>query len=126
MPKTNQKPSSAPPVQPLWYRTEVKQTIAKLESDVSSRDEQIELLKSRLQKLIDDQKSNNGAAQEEDELIAILQKRITELEDEKAESEAEDQRQNARIEELEDKLEAQESRFDALMDRVQSLLSNQK
>ena len=126
MPKTNQQPSSAPPVQPLWYRTEVKQTIAKLESDVSSRDEQIELLKSRLQKLIDDQKSNNGAAQEEDELIAILQKRITELEDEKAESEAEDQRQNARIEELEDKLEAQESRFDALMDRVQSLLSNQK
>ena len=113
-------------MQPLWYRTEVKQTIAKLESDVSSRDEQIELLKSRLQKLIDDQKSNNGAAQEGDELIAILQKRITELEDEKAESEAEDQRQNARIEELEDKLEAQESRFDALMDRVQSLLSNQK
>ena len=109
-------------MQPLWYRTEVKQTIAKLESDVSSRDEQIELLRSRLQKLIDDQKRNDGATKEEDELIAILQERITEFEEEKAESEAEDRRQNARIEELEDKLEAQQSRFEALMNRVQSLL----
>ena len=126
MPKTNQQPSSAPPVQPLWYRTGVKQTIAKLETDVSSRDEQIELLKTRLQKLIDDQNRNNGATKQEDELIAILQERITELEEEKAESEAEDQRQNARIEELEDKLKAQQSRFEALMNRVQSLLPNQK
>ena len=125
-PETNQPPSSAPPVQPLWYRTEVKQTIAKLETDVSSRDEQIELLRSRLEKLIDDQNRNNGETKEEDELIAMLQQRITELEDEKAESEAEDQQQNARIEELEDKLEEQESRFEALMDRVQSLLSKQK
>ncbi|MDA0258255.1 MAG: YadA-like family protein, partial [Cyanobacteria bacterium] len=58
-PETNQQPSAAPPVQPLWYRTEVKQTIAKLETDVSSRDEQIELLKTRLKKLIDDQNRSN-------------------------------------------------------------------
>ena len=42
-------------MQPLWHVTEVNQPIAKLESDVSSRDEQIELLKSRLQKLMDEQ-----------------------------------------------------------------------
>ena len=126
IPETNQQPSSAPPVQPLWYRTEVKQTIAKLETDVSSRDDQIELLRSRLEQLIEDQKRNSGATKEEDELIAMLQERITELEDEKAESEAEDQRQNARIEELEDKLEAQQSRFEALMNRVQSLLPKKK
>ena len=126
IPETNQQPSSAPPVQPLWYRTEVKQTIAKLETDVSSRDDQIELLRSRLEQLIEDQKRNSGATKEENELIAMLQERITELEDEKAESEAEDQRQNARIEELEDKLEAQQSRFEALMNRVQSLLPKKK
>ena len=104
----------------------MKQPIAKLESDVSSRDEQIEFLKSRLQKLINEQKGNNWATQEKDELIDMLQARITELEDEKAESEAEDRRHHAWVEELEDKHEAQESHFDALMDRVQSLLSNQK
>ena len=104
----------------------MKQTIAKLETDVSSRDDQIELLKTRLQKLIDDQNRSNGATKQEDELIAMLQERITELEDEKAESEAEDQRQNARIEELEDKLEAQQSRFEALTNRVQSLLPKKK
>ena len=100
--------------------------IAAVVSDVSSRDNQIELLKSQLEKLIDDQKPRNGSTKSENALIAILQERITELEDEKAKAKAEDQQQNTRIEELEDKLEEQESRFEALMDRVQSLLSKQK
>ena len=75
-------------MQPLWYGTEVRQPIPKRESDVSSRDENIELLQSRLQKLINEQKGNSGATQEKDELISMLQARITELENEKAESEA--------------------------------------
>ena len=95
----------------MTVSTATQPSIAKLETDVSSRDHQIELLRSRLEQLIEDQKRNSGATKEENELIAMLQERITELEDEKAESEAEDQRQNARIEELEDKLEAQQSRF---------------
>ena len=58
-------------MQPLWYRTEVKQTIAKLQSDVSSRDQQIDDLKSRLEQLIDEQQFNENSSSSE--LITMLQ-----------------------------------------------------
>ena len=115
--------SSTPPVQPLWYRTEVSQTIAKLQDDVSSRDEQIDELKTRLEQLIDAQESEiKEPDHANSELIALLQKRIQDLEHERQQSEEEDDRQNAQIKTLQQKLMDQETRFDALMQKLQSML----
>jgi len=119
--------TTAPPVQPLWYRTEVKQTIAKLQDDVSSRDQQIDNLKTRLEQLIDSQKGDISRQDESTtELIAMLQQRIRELEAERKKSEEEDDRQNAKIEELQQKLVNQENRFEAMMKRLQSMLPSNK
>ena len=51
-----------------------------------------------------------------------LKQRIAELEEEKKRSEEEDQRQNAQIEALEKKLADQESRFEKMMKRIQSMV----
>ena len=102
---------SAPPVQPLWYRTEVKQEIAKLNEGVKNRDQQIQDLKTRLEQLMQAPPTNGAASQASDDIVAMLKQRIAELEEEKKRSEKEDQRQNAQIEALEKKLADQESRF---------------
>ena len=123
--------NTAPPVQPLWYRTEVKHTIAKLQSDVVSRDQQIDTLKSKLELLIEQQNQTKTnpeaqAAQSNSSLIPMLQQRIDELEQEKQQAEQEDQQQDNRIKELEQKLADQESRFTALMKRLQGMLPKQQ
>ena len=105
-----------------WYRSEVKQEISKLQEDLSSRDQQIQDLKTRLEQLMQVPPSNRAASQANDDIIAALKKRIDELEEEKRQSALEDDRQNAEIEELKDKLEQQETRFEALMRQLQSLL----
>ena len=120
------------PSQALWYRTEVKDTIAKLQSDVVFRDEQIDSLKSKLERLIEQQQQLDPqpqAAEPTSELIALLQQRIDELEEEKRQSAREDDQQNAQINELKEKLakqetrfEEQETRFEAMMKKLQSLL----
>ena len=113
------------PSQALWYRTEVKDTIAKLQSDVVSRDEQIDSLKSRLELLIEQQQKlqpRPQAAEFTDNLIALLQQRIDELEEEKRKSALEDDKQNTQINELKRKLANQQTRFEAMMKKLQSLL----
>ena len=94
---TGEEPSAssdtAPPVQALWYRTEAKETIATHQSDVSSRDQQINSLKSKLEFLIDQQKQANPQSQAADstgDLIAMLHQRIDKLEEEKRQSALED------------------------------------
>ena len=52
----------------------------------------------------------------------IYQKRIQDLEHERQQSEEEDDRQNAQIKTLQQKLMDQETRFDALMQKLQSML----
>ena len=110
-------PSTAPPVnppaQPLWYRTEVKQEISQLKSDVASRDEEIEALKTKLESLIDE----GGQSQADPSLVAMLQKRIAQLEQEKAES---DQLLRDEIDALKSQLADQERRFESILDRLQA------
>ena len=118
-------------MQPLWYRTEVKHTIAKLQNDVVSRDQQIDTLKSKLELLIEQQnqtKTNpqHQATDSNSSLIAMLQQRIDELEQEKQQAEQNDQQQDNRIKELEQKLADQESRFTTLMKRLQGMLPKQQ
>ena len=110
------------PADPLWYRTEVKQEISKLQDDLSSRDQQIQDLKTRLEQLMQAPPTNAPASQANDEIVALLKQRIAELEEEKKRSEEEDQRQNAHIEALEKKLADQESRFEKMMKRIQSMV----
>ncbi len=110
------------PADPLWYRTEVKQEISKLQDDLSSRDQQIQDLKTRLEQLMQAPPTNAPASQANDEIVALLKQRIAELEEEKKRSEEEDQRQNAQIEALEKKLADQESRFEKMMKRIQSMV----
>ena len=114
--------SANTPADPLWYRTEVKQEISKLQVDLSSRDQQIQDLKTRLEQLMQAPSTNAPASQANDEIIALLKQRIAELEEEKKRSEEEDQRQNAQIEALEKKLADQESRFEKMMKRIQSMV----
>ena len=109
-------------MQPLWYRTEVKQEIAKLNEGVKNRDQQIQDLKTRLEQLMQAPPTNGAASQASDDIVAMLKQRIAELEEEKKRSEKEDQRQNAQIEALEKKLADQESRFEKMMKRIQSLV----
>ena len=123
--------NTAPPVQSLWYRTEVNYTIAQLQSDVVSRDQQIDTLKSKLELLIEQQNQSqtnpqNQAANSNSSLITMLQQRIDELEQEKQQAEQEDQQQDNRIKELEQKLANQESRFTTLMKRLQGMLPKQQ
>ena len=110
--------SANTPADPLWYRTEVKQEISKLQDDLSSRDQQIQDLKTRLEQLMQAPSTNAPASQANDEIIAALQERINVLEQEKRKAEQEkreaaqeNERQNAQIEALETKLADQESRF---------------
>ena len=110
------------PADPLWYRTEVKQEISKLQDDLSSRDEQIQDLKTRLEQMMQAPPTNGATSQANDEIVALLKQRIAELEEEKKRSEEEDQRQNAQIEALEKKLADQESRFEKMMKRIQSMV----
>ena len=56
----------------------------------------------------------------------MLQQRIRELEAERKKSEEEDDRQNTKIEELQQKLVNQENRFEAMMKRLQSMLPSNK
>ena len=62
------------------------------------------------------------AAESTDNLIALLQQRIDELEQEKRQSALENDKQNAQINELKEKLANQETRFEAMMKKLQSLL----
>ena len=110
------------PADPLWYRTEVKQEISKLQDDLSSRDEQIQDLKTRLEQMMQAPPTNGATSQANDEIVALLKQRIAELEEEKKRSEEEDQRQNAQIEALEKKLADQESRFEKMIKRIQSMV----
>ena len=107
----------------LAYRTEVDQTIDQLQEGINSRDQDIQTLKTRLEELINNQdESSAGESEANNDLIALLQKRIDELEEEKRQSALEDERQNAQIDELKEKLVQQETRFEAIMKKLQSLM----
>ena len=107
----------------LAYRTEVDQTIDQLQEGINSRDQDIQTLKIRLEELINNQdEASVGGAEANNDLIALLQKRIDELEEEKRQSALEDERQNAQIDELKEKLVQQETRFEAIMKKLQSLM----
>lgn len=112
------------------YRSEVNSNIAKLQSDVASRDQQIDELKQQLDQLLNNQTlpENDDAAAESEattNLIALLKSRIEQLETEKRQSEAENARQDQKIQDLEDKLEAQESMFKRMMNQLKSLMPGQ-
>ena len=90
---------------------------------IDSRDNDIQALKARLEELINRQDGNPASSAEaNNELIALLQKRINELEGEKRQSILEDEKQNAQIEELKQKLAQTESRFKSVMKRLQTLM----
>jgi len=77
--------------------------------------------------LIDSQKGDISRQDESTtELIAMLQQHIRELESERKKFEEEDDPQNAKIEELQQKLVNQENRFEAMMKRLQSMIPGNK
>ncbi len=109
------------------YRTQVNTNIAKLQSDVKSRDQQIDDLKTRLEQLINNPSEPSGAqsAQSQEatnELIAMLRSRIDQLEKEKREAESANAKQDQRIQELENKLAEQESMFKQVMNQLKSMI----
>jgi hypothetical protein len=107
----------------IAYRTEVDQTMSQLQQGLNSRDEDIQNLKARLEELLNNQDNKvNVDSEANNDLIALLQKRIDELEEEKRQSTLEDEKQNTQINELKAKLSQQETRFEALMKKLQSLL----
>ena len=56
------------PADPLWYRTEVRQEISKLQDDLSSRDQQIQDLKTRLEQLMQAPQPTQRLSQANDEI----------------------------------------------------------
>jgi uncharacterized coiled-coil protein SlyX len=109
------------------YRTEVNNNIAKLQSDVKSRDQQIDDLKTRLEQLMNTQMGPAGAqsAQSQEatnELIAMLRSRIDQLEEEKRDAASANAKQDQKIQELENKLAEQESMFKRVMNQLKSML----
>ena len=110
---TSTSQDSAPPVQPLWYRTEVKQEISQLQSDVASRDQEIEQLKSKLELMIAKSSESNASSS----MILQLKQRLAELEEQK---QASDNALKTEIQALKDQLAEQQRRFDQLMNQLQA------
>ena len=112
------------------YLSSIKTNINQLQSDVASRDQQIDALKRKLEQLLDHQSDDlaNDVASTEanNQLIALLKQRIDELEEEKKQSHAEDARQNQVIEDLQEKLAEQESMFKRVMKQLKTLIPGNK
>ena len=122
------------------YRSEMNANLLKLQSDVQSRDQQIDALKAKLEALLQQQPQaeagSPSGSQATEELVAMLRQRIDQLEAEKQRSAAEDQKQNALIEQLsardaksqtqiqslQQKLEASDRRYSGLQRKLDAVL----
>lgn len=109
------------------YRVEVNNNIAKLQSDVESRDQQINELKLRLDEIISEQDNpkNESTLEATNDLISRLQARIDQLEEEKSDAQASNSLQDQKIQELESKLAKQESMFKQVMNQLKSMIPGQ-
>lgn len=94
--------------------------LGKIERSQSASEQQIADLKEQLAKLQAAQVS--GQSTPDSAIIVALQRRISELEHEKATSEAENRRQNAEIDELRRKIADQDLRFQKMMEQIRTLL----
>ena len=98
--------------------------MAALRSDLNSRDQQIEELKAKLEALINEDASNpqqSGTAVQSEattQLIAMLKERINQLEEEKRASDAEDQKQNALIDTLQEENKSLKTNMKAIMRKL--------
>ncbi|MFL0793575.1 MAG: YadA-like family protein, partial [Prochlorococcus sp.] len=104
------------------YRSAVNINIAALQDDLKSRDQQIDKLKSQLEMVLDAQ-SRNGATnftggEATNDLIALLQARISKLEDEKRRSAAENTKQDQTIAQQGEKLAKQDQKIETLEDKI--------
>ena len=108
------------------YRSEMNANLLKLQSDVQSRDQQIDALKAKLEALLQQQPQAGADApttsQATEELVAMLRERIDQLEAEKRQSAQENAQQNARIAALESKLAKQQTMFEQVMNRLKTLM----
>ena len=104
------------------YRTEMNASFVKLKDDLQSRDQQIDALKAKLEALLDQQNSNEDmnapGSESTRELLALLRLRIEQLEDEKRQSLAEDQRQNLVIEKLTERDSQSQEQIEALEQKL--------
>lgn len=107
----------------------VNNDLIALRHQVNQRDQQIGELKEQLEKLEASQEVRGSQAAPSEattQLIALLKQKIEELESEKKKSEEEDKRQNGVIQQLQEQLADQESRFKKMMDQIRTLLPGGK
>jgi hypothetical protein len=119
------KRSSKPSAESLDELSKVQGSLEQLQKDIDSRDQQIAELRKQLDKLLSqsplhDQSPANMATVE---LVAMLKQRIDQLESEKRQSEAENTRQDKKIQQLEARLAEQESMFQRAMNQLKSMMS---
>ncbi|MFQ6539881.1 YadA-like family protein, partial [Aphanothece stagnina] len=95
---------------------EIQKDLIAMKSEISEREKEIEALKQQLVALTSQAGGGKNA-----ELVALLQKRIEELEAEKRRSDSEDQRQNGLIQALQRQLAAQQARFNEMMIQIRAL-----
>ena len=95
-----------------------------LTETVKGRDEQIAELKEQIEAL--QAQSLQTPSASDDQLVQLLQKRIAELESEKARQESEDRRQDNLIDDLQQKLANQERRFQRMLQQVRNMIPNSR
>ena len=93
------------------------QAMAKL---VDQRNEQIAKLTEQIEKL----QHSSISSEANEKLIALLRQRIEELETEKEQADAENQRQDDKIKQLETKLSQQQSLMERMMKQMKKLIPN--
>ena len=111
---------------PLGKVNKPKQELAKLDHGhqqamaklVDQRDDQIANLTEQLEKL----QQSAGSSEANEQLIALLRERIEELEDEKQQADAENQRQDDKIKQLETKLSKQQSLMERMIKQMKKLM----
>ena len=105
------------------YLSEMEGNIDVLQSDVELRDEQIDALKIKLDALINGETNNQQqgtsiTSEATTQLIAMLKEQIKQLEEEKKASDAEDQKQNDLIDDLQAENQSLRKNMAAIMRRL--------
>jgi hypothetical protein len=105
------------------YLSEMEGNLDALQSDVELRDQQIDALKTKLDALINGEASNQQqgtsiTSEATTKLIAMLKEQIKQLEEEKRASDAEDEKQNALIEDLQAENQSLRKNMTAIMRKL--------
>jgi hypothetical protein len=105
------------------YLSEMEGNIDALQSDVELRDGQIDALKAKLDALLNgegnnQQEGSSMTSEATTQLIAMLKEQIKQLEEEKKASDAEDDKQNALIEDLQAENQSLRKNMQAIMRKL--------